>query len=315
MIVIGMGVFYWFLSSFTNPGPLKQEKEVQIIKGMNLKTISAKLEEKGMIRQDWVFEWMLRIRQDGDKLQAGQYRIPAYASMEDIYQKLKSGEVNIISVTVPEGLTSMEIYQLLRQESDLIEDHSHFSPEEGRYLPNTYHIKSGSSIYSVFERMKNAQKEYIDILWQEAQKKDLPFKTPEEMIILASIIEKETGKLEERALISSVFINRLKKGMRLESDPSVIYGLTKGKKLNRGLLKSELKQFSNWNTYLIKGLPETPICNPGLDSLKAAINPAKSDYLYFVANGKGGHFFSKKYKTHLENVRKWRKIERAHKTQ
>jgi len=183
-------------------------------------------------------------------------------------------------------------------------------PPEGRLLPETYLVDRGTSRQAVIDRMEAAQDALIADLWPN-RADDLPFDTPEEAIILASVVEKETGIAHERPLVAAVFVNRMRRGMRLQSDPTIIYGLTQGEPLGRGIRRSELDSTSNpYNTYQIDGLPPTPIANPGREAIAAVLNPPDSAYLFFVADGTGGHAFSETYAEHNRHVARWRRIER-----
>ena len=221
---------------------------------------------------------------------------------------ITSGRALAYQVTVPEGLTSFQVVARLMEEL-LLEGEINEIPPEGSLAPNTYSISKGDTRVSLIRRMTLAQHKIITEAW-ELRAPDLPITTPDEALTLASIIEKETGVNSERELVSSVFINRLNRGMKLETDPTVIYGVTKGKgNLGRGLRQSELRKKTAWNTYVIEGLPVTPIANPGKAAIEAALNPAETNYVFFVADGTGGHAFAETIGQHNKNVRAWRKIE------
>ncbi len=211
-------------------------------------------------------------------------------------------------IAFAEGVTSWQIAQGLKA-VDVLRGEVESIPAEGSLAPDSYEVRQGATRESVLDRMEEAQVEILNRAW-ESRAEGLPLATPDEALILASIIEKETGVAEERRAVASVFINRLDKPMRLQTDPTVIYGITKGQgSLGRGLRESELARKTDWNTYKIDGLPKTPIANPGRASIEAALNPEDTDYLYFVADGTGGHAFSSTLREHNINVRKWREVE------
>jgi len=211
-------------------------------------------------------------------------------------------------IAFAEGVTSWQVVEGLKS-VDVLRGDVDGLPSEGSLAPDSYEVRSGDTRESVLERMEQAQTQILNNAW-ENRSEGLPLETPEEALILASIIEKETGVAEERGLVASVFVNRLNRSIRLQTDPTVIYGITKGQgSLGRGLRESELKRKTDWNTYVIDGLPKTPIANPGRAAIEAALNPDVSDFIYFVADGTGGHAFAKTLREHNVNVRKWREIE------
>jgi UPF0755 protein len=244
----------------------------------------------------------------GHGLKAGDYVIPSRTPLLRVLSMVRRGEVVRHLITVPEGLTSAEAAQILYQ-ADFLTGEVH-TPPEGALLPETYEVRRGESRQAVIRAMADARDRLLDRLWRE-RAPGLPYRDPEEAVILASVVEKETGKAAERARIAAVFINRLKHGMRLESDPTVIYGLDKGLPLGHGLRASELARRTAYNTYLVDGLPPTPIANPGRAALEAALRPAFTNDLYFVADGTGGHVFAETFEAHKRNVARWRAIERA----
>ncbi len=226
--------------------------------------------------------------------------------MYRIMQVLTEGQAVLHSVTIPEGLSNIQIFNLLSY-SPLLEGDITRTPSEGSLLPETYYFPRGSSRDALIMQMEKAMRQTLDQLW-EKRAPNLPLKSQEEAVVLASIVEKETGIAAERSLVASVFINRLNKNMRLQSDPTIIYGLKKGEVLGRPIRKSEIKKPTAHNTYVIRGLPPTPIANPGRLALAATLNPAKTEYLYFVANGTGGHVFAKTLAAHNKNVKNWRRM-------
>jgi len=234
--------------------------------------------------------------------------------MSKIYETLAEGKAVLYPFTAPEGLTSAQIIRAMERIETLTGEAPE-TPAEGTMLPETYMTPRGMSRAALVKKMQDAQTKIIDELWDKRQE-GLPLKTKEEAIILASIVEKETGVGAERDVVAGVFINRLKIGMKLQTDPTIIYGISKGEPLynkrgqRRTLYRSEIDKKTPWNTYQIDGLPPTPICNPGGEAIAAVLQPAKTDYLFFVADGTGGHVFAKTNREHVNNVNKWRKIER-----
>jgi UPF0755 protein len=267
------------------------------------------LQEKGAVPHWLLFEFGLRSRKLADKIKAGEYALPPHASMASIAGILVDGKSIQHKVTVAEGLTSDMIWKLVQQDKVLVGD-AGAAPDEGTLLPETYLFTRGQTRAGLLKQMRQAQATFLATRWA-ARAPNLPFKTMGEAVTLASIVEKETALPEERPHIASVFVNRLKIGMRLQTDPTIIYGLTKGYPLGRGIRQSELQAATPYNTYVIAGLPPTPIANPGKDSLAAVLNPMDSKDLYFVANGKGGHVFSPTMDAHARNVAVLRNMERA----
>ncbi len=312
------GAAYWAWERFNAPGPLKEDTFVMIEPGDGLNAIASKLRETGVISRDdpfnlgvlddaTIFKLGTRYLEQQGKLKHGEYKVPAQSSMKQVMELLVSGKVIQYSVTVPEGRTSQMVLRILNADTVLTGD-LRAAPAEGTLLPETYLFTRGTTRADILRRMERDHAALAEKLWAN-RKADLPYKTLEEAIILASIVEKETGVASERPQVASVFVNRLRKGMKLQSDPTIIYGLTGGEPLGRGIRKSELEKATPYNTYLIDGLPPTPICNPGRASLEAVINPPDTDYLFFVADGTGGHAFAATLEEHNENVRKWREIE------
>jgi UPF0755 protein len=296
---------------YTAEGPLSDDGSERIViiePGSSVPRIADRLQTAGVISDARVFRAAVRVMDVAGDLKAGEYAFPSGGSLRDVIVRLEEGKVIQHSVTVPEGLTTDMILRLLDEESVLEGDRPSPPPPEGGLLPDTYSVRRGETRAAVLERMASAQERLIDELWPTRQK-DLPFSTPEEAIILASIVEKETGLADERPMVAGVFVNRLRKGMKLESDPTIIYGLTRGEPLGRGLRRSEIDRQNPWSTYQIFGLPPTPICNPGEDAIRAVLDPPVTDALFFVADGTGGHAFASDYAEHLRNVAAWREIE------
>ncbi len=304
---------YLAVERIERPGPLRAETTVVIPRGAGLDAIAGQLAEAGIIEQAWLFGLVVRLEGRGRGLRAGEYLIPAGLSMREAIALLESGRTVVRRVTVPEGLTSLQLVELLHRTEGL-EGSVAATPPEGSLLPETYHFSLMDSRQDLVARMAEARDTLIAELW--AQRSDgLPIATPEEAVILASIVEKETGVPEERPLVAGVFVNRLRKGMRLQSDPTVIYGLSNGSgSLGRELTRQDLATANPYNTYMIDGLPPGPIANPGRASLQAVLQPAATEFLYFVADGNGGHAFAKTLAQHNRNVAQWRKIKRQRKS-
>ncbi|WP_291844709.1 endolytic transglycosylase MltG [Maricaulis sp.] len=303
------GGYKWMQAEFAAPGPSAEENIILLPRGAGLITIAAQLEREGLISDRRIFRAAVTLDGGEGVLRAGEYRIPAGASMAQIYEQLRVGQTVQYPVTFAEGLTSAMIVETLNA-ADVLTGAITEIPAEGSLLPETYLVTRGTSRQEVLNRMATAQAELLDRLW-EGRAENLPFETREEAIILASVVEKETGVGAERPEVAAVFVNRLRRGMRLESDPTIIYGITRGVPLGRGLRRSEIDNPDNaWNTYQIPRLPPTPIANPGSQSLAAVLNPAESTALFFVADGTGGHAFADTYAQHQRNVANWRRIER-----
>ena len=244
------------------------------------------------------------------ELKAGEYAIKKHASMADVLNTLVRGKGILLKLTIPEGLTSKQIVERVRGEPDLDGEVTDI-PQEGSLLPDTYRFSKGMARQELLERMQVEMRHYLAQAWANRQA-DLPLKSPQEAIIFASIVEKETGRPDERSRVAGVFMNRLRTGMRLQSDPTVIYGIAGGQgRLGRPITRADLRQQSVHNTYQIKGLPPTPICNPGRSAIDAALKPAETKELYFVADGSGGHAFSTTLTQHNAAVSNWRKVERG----
>jgi len=308
--VLGSGAFIYFAkTSFDLPGPLKHSTVIVIPKGHGLSDIALRLEREGIISNRILFSLTSRYFGAGDKLKAGEYEIRKNASMRDVLDQLVRGKAILHKVSIPEGLTSVQAMERLIAAPLLVGEITRI-PAEGTLLPDTYKFSRGMTRQELIERMQAEQRKFIKNLWDNRDP-DLPFKTPEEAIIMASIVEKETGRADERSRIAGVFINRLRKGMRLQSDPTIIYGLVGGKgTLGRPLLKAELQKETPYNTYKIDGLPPGPIANPGRAAIEAVLNPAKTNDLFFVADGTGGHAFAPSLAGHNRNVAQWRQVER-----
>ena len=298
---------FYAIDRFERPGPLTSDSIVYIPRGAGLGAIAGELERAGVIGDPLVFRLGVRVLGRTRDLQAGEYLFPAGIAMREAAELLHSGKTVARRLTLAEGLTSAQIVALVARAEGL-DGQMAGVPPEGTLLPETYHYGRGDSRTELAERMRQALDEVVAELWSK-RAPGLPLATPFEAVILASIVEKETAVPEERTLIASVFLNRLGKGMRLQSDPTVVYGLTQGRgPLGRALTREDLKSPSPYNTYLIDGLPPGPIANPGRAAIAAVLDPAESEYLYFVADGSGGHAFARTLSEHNRNVGKWRKI-------
>ncbi|MGB0908553.1 MAG: endolytic transglycosylase MltG [Maricaulaceae bacterium] len=297
--------------NYVKTGPLETETVFTVPRGAGLSKIANQLEANNLIESAFILKLNKKILKSDTAMKAGEYIIPAGASMRDIADIIESGKSVLYPFTIPEGLTSN---QILRRMSD-VETLTGDLPKkvvEGTLLPETYLTPRDMSRQDLIRQMQRAQTELINRLW-ETRQKNLPIKSKAEAIILASVVEKETGIGSERDEVAGVFINRLRKGMRLQSDPTIIYGITGGEPLGRGIRRSEIDRKTDWNTYQINGLPKTPICNPGAEAIAAVLQPAETENLFFVADGTGGHVFAKTVRQHNNNVKKWRKIERQRK--
>ena len=304
---VGAGVYG--KSKFEEPGPSTEETVVVLKRGSGLNAIAGTLEREKVVSNALVFRLGAKWKGVDRSLKAGEYAIPAGASMQAVLKQLIEGETVQRKVTAVEGQTSFAIVARLNAAEKLTGEITEIPPE-GSLAPETYFYQGDESRAEVLARMQAAQVKILDELW-EKRAPNLPLKTQQEALILASIVEKETGVSSERARVAAVFINRLNRGMRLQTDPTVIYGITLGKSvLGRGLKRSELKAKTPYNTYVINGLPPTPIANPGRAAIEATLNPITSKELYFVADGTGGHAFGETLKQHNRNVKAWRKIER-----
>ncbi|WP_375207897.1 endolytic transglycosylase MltG [Hyphococcus sp.] len=309
LAAIALGVGGWLgYRQAVKPGPAREDVIVLLPQGSAVSTIAHQLEDEGVIEHPEIFIAAVRIKGVQSDIKAGEYNIPARSSVMEIIDQLREGKSILHYFTAPEGRTTAQIIRLLN-ENEVLEGEITIEPGEGELLPETFAFTRGETRDNLVRRMMKDQDALIDALWDD-RALELPFSTPEEAIILASIVEKETGLPEERPRIAAVFVNRLKKGMRLESDPTIIYGLTQGEPLGRGLRLSELRKETPYNTYVIRGLPPTPIANPGEASIEAVLNPAETEDLFFVADGTGGHAFAATLREHNANVAAWRKVER-----
>ena len=304
----GFALFAWAMIDVRRPGPLAADKVVVIAREDDGGPIGEQLEREGVIDSAIWFYAMTLIGGSRSALKRGEYAFRAGVSLRDVEAELISGKVVLHSLTIPEGLTSDQVVQRLRDNDVLIGDVKE-SPREGSILPETYKFARGETRQAILTVMEKAQAKAVDEIWAK-RAPDLPIKSPGELVTLASIVEKETGKADERPRVAGVFINRVRRHMKLESDPTIVYGLVFGKgTLGHPISKAELEQATPYNTYIISGLPPGPICNPGKAALEAVANPTNSKELYFVADGTGGHAFAETLDQHLKNVAHWRQIE------
>jgi UPF0755 protein len=302
--------YYMVAHELSAPGPLAQAKAVIIPKGAGSRDMGQLLENNGVIDNHWMFVAGVETAGDRGKLKAGEYLIPAHASIREIVALIASGKVMEHPITIPEGLTSEQIVDRLRAEP-VLSGQIDAIPPEGSLLPETYNVPRGTSRQALLATMAEKDKDLVEKIWDN-RKPGLPLTSREQLVTLASIVEKETGVASERPLVAAVFINRLRKGMRLQSDPTTIYGLVGGKgSLGRPLTRDDLETQNRYNTYVIRGLPPGPITNPGRASLEAAAHPANTNDLYFVADGSGGHAFAATLAAHHRNVEHLREIEAA----
>ncbi|MEN3950535.1 endolytic transglycosylase MltG [Iodidimonas sp. SYSU 1G8] len=306
MGAIAIGAYgFWAFSIAKGP---TDAATVVIPKGSGVRGTASLLERAGIIANDTIFMAGIKLHGAERDLKAGEYLIPAGATMREVMALLRSGKTVIRRFTVAEGLSVRQVVALLQAEPALAGEVADMPPE-GSLMPETYHFAYGDSRAALVQRMRTAMRDTLARLWEE-RANDLPVSTPQEALILASIVEKETSVPAERPRVASVFVNRLRIGMPLQSDPTIVYGIRGGEKLGRPILQSDLASDTPYNTYKITGLPPTPIANPGIESLRAVLNPARTEDFYFVADGSGGHAFARTYEEHLRNVQRWRAIER-----
>jgi UPF0755 protein len=311
LLMLGAGATYYYgQKKITEPGPLQEDKTVVIPSRAGMSDIADTLQNAGVIDSNrWAFIGAVFALRARSELKPGEYLFQKNASLTDVIGTIVSGKVVQHSVTIPEGLTSEQIVGRL-SDSDIFSGSITDIPREGTLLPETYKFPRGTTREQVIARMEQAEKRIVADVW-EHRNPDIPIKTPEELVTLASIVEKETARADERSRVAAVYINRLRQKMKLQSDPTIIYGLVGGKgTLGRPIKRSEILQPSPYNTYVIEGLPPGPIANPGRASLEAAANPARTRDLFFVADGTGGHAFTETYDQHQKNVAKLRSMEK-----
>ena len=298
---------------YSRPGPLTTTQTIVIPKGTSTNSIADDLEREGVVSSRWAFmvNYLVQSRMHPGEvvLKSGEYLFKPGVSIRDVIAILSEGKSVLYKVTIPEGLTSQQIVERLKSEENLTGDVTQI-PAEGSLMPETYSIEKGMSRQELLDRMQAKQKQVLDAAW-ERRREGLPLQSPEQAVVLASIIEKETGRADERERIAGVFSNRLTKGMPLQSDPTILYGIYGGGvQWGKPILQTEKDAKNAHNTYQIKGLPPTPICNPGRPALEAALNPSQHGDVFFVADGTGGHIFSATLKDHNAAVSNWRKVEK-----
>jgi len=314
LVVLVAGAFgvIAMMHKLKEPGPLAQDKIVYLPPGSDSADMIAQLQREGVIDNPSLMNYTLLATGARNKLKPGEYLFKPHVSIREVIDEMIAGKQVMHSFTVPEGLTSEQIVQRLR-ENDMLAGDIVDTPKEGALLPDTYKFPRGFPRARLISKMQEDQRKLLEQIWARRDA-DLPLHSPRELVTLASIVEKETGKAEERPRVAAVFVNRLRKHMRLQSDPTIIYGLVGGKgSLGRGILRSEIEKFTPYNTYTIDGLPPGPIANPGRAALEAVAHPAATDDLYFVADGTGGHVFANSLANHSRNVQQWRRIEQDNK--
>lgn len=309
--VIAVGaLFYFGRQEFVAPGPLATDTIVVIPSGSGVEGIASSLQGRGVISNTWLFIAAAQLSGDSARLKAGEYAFRAGASMRAVMATIVSGQVVQHSITIPEGLSSAQIVQRLSEDPVLLGTLTTIPPE-GSLLPETYLFLRGTTRAQMVERMQKAMNRALDEAWV-ARDPDLPIRDKRDLLVLASVVEKETGIASERPRVAAVFVNRLRKGMRLQSDPTILYGLYGGAAWSQdrsAIQRSEIDRPNPYNTYQIAGLPPGPIANPGADALLAVARPAQTTELFFVADGSGGHVFAVTLDEHQRNVARWRAVE------
>jgi len=311
LAMIGVGAVYYYGKQIIEAaGPLREDKIVNIPARAGMTDIADVLQREGVIDSNrWAFIGAVFALKARSELKPGEYAFQKNASLRDVIGTMVEGKVVQHALTIPEGLTSEQIVARLT-DNDIFAGSVREIPREGTLLPETYKFPRGTTREQVIQRMQAAQKRLVAEIWDH-RSPDVPLRSPEQLVTLASIVEKETGRADERSRVAAVFVNRLRQRIKLQSDPTIIYGLVGGKgTLGRPIKRSEIAQPSPYNTYVIDGLPPGPISNPGRASLEAAANPARTRDLYFVADGTGGHAFTETYDQHQKNVAKLRGMEK-----
>lgn len=316
LLVIGLGVGAWVISQINaakGPGPLPETKIVLIERGMGVSSIAQRLTDENVIASPFVFKIITKLSDHKRPLKAGEYEFTAAIPMMDALLMMQDGQIYERKVTLPEGLTSWQIVEILKAREDMSGEIAEV-PADGALLPQTYPYIRNDDRAAMLGRMQAAMTKTVEELWP-AREEGLPLRSENEALTLASIVEKETGVASERKRVAGVFINRLRRGMPLQSDPTVIYAMTMGEIQNDGqgpigrrLLSKDLDVDSPYNTYRYPGLPPAPIANPGRESIEAVLHPEVHDFVYFVADGTGGHVFARTLAEHNSNVARWRKI-------
>ena len=316
LLAVGGGTVMWFQSEVDRAGPLRAHKTVMVREREGSRDIAQRLETEGVVASHHVFIAHYVVRSLATwfgakplQLKAGEYQFEPGQSVREVAEEIGKGRSVLFSVTVPEGLTTWQIVEKLKADQGLTGDVT-VVPPEGSLLPDTYKVPRGMARMAVLELMQAEARKFLDAAWKQRQA-DLPLKSPEEALILASIVEKETGRRDERERVAAVFVNRLRTGMRLQSDPTILYGLQLGQtQWGRPITRNDINSRTAHNTYQIAALPPTPICNPGRATILATLAPTSTKDLYFVADGNGGHVFSETLKDHNTAVGNWRKTEK-----
>ena len=318
VVILAIGAaaagWVWFNDAVSRDGPAAEARVFEVRAGESLVSVASRLEAEGIIVDDRLMR--LKARLDGVEtaVKAGEFEVPARASVSTVLDTLVEGDAIQYRITIPEGRTTAQALAIIAADEVLTGEMPETAPEEGVLLPDTYLFTRGTTRAELIERMQAAQDDLLDELWPE-RAGDIPVETREAAVILASVVEKEAGSMEEIGLVAGVFTNRLRRGIPLQSDPTVIYGVSKGEPLynrrgeRRTLYRSELDRETPWNTYKIPGLPATPICNPGRAAIAAVLDPPETDYLFFVADGTGGHAFAETLAEHNRNVAAYRRYE------
>ena len=311
LVLAAVVAVYFGKQAFDGPGPSETVSTIVIKPNTGVQDIAEQLQRRGLISDARLFQLGLRAHGNQAKLKAGEYEIKAHASMRDIMELLKSGKSVLYSITVPEGLTVEQAFKRIAEQDALSGSLPETLPPEGSLAADTQRFTRGTTRQQIVDKMLADQKKLVEEIWNR-RADGLPLANIEEFVTLASIVEKETGRSDERSRVAAVFINRLKKGMRLQSDPTIIYGLYggKGKPADKPIYQSDLQKPTPYNTYLISGLPPTPIANPGRAALEAVANPSNTNELYFVADGSGGHVFASSLDEHNENVARYRAFQK-----
>ncbi|MFM5885771.1 MAG: endolytic transglycosylase MltG [Novosphingobium sp.] len=300
--ILVLGALGWFFGGWYSAGPLAKDTAFIVPDKASLGSVAAKLESEGAITSASAFKLRARILSGGAPIKAGEFLLPKGASASKILRIIQGDEVLRRFVTVPEGMPSIMVFERLMAQPNLTG--SIEVPAEGSILPDTYEVEKGESRQAVLLRMQTAMQRTLAELWAKRSDRTA-VATPEAALALASIVEKETGKPSEREIVAGLYSNRLKQGIMLQADPTIIYPITKGKPLGRRIRQSEIQAVNDYNTYAMVGLPKGPITNPGRASIAAVLNPAKTDALYMVADGTGGHAFAATLEEHNANVEKW----------
>jgi UPF0755 protein len=307
---IAGGAWIWEQENFAAPGPSSSYQVMMVKPGEHVGDIAQHLQDQGIVQNALLYQIGVRLRAEQGKLKAGEYGFAAHASMQEVTDILVLGKSIEHKITAAEGLTSQMIYDIVKNDAVLVGDPGPVPPE-GTLLPETYLFTRGMTRAAMLAKMHQAQVKFLNAHWA-ARAPNIAVTSPADAITLASVVEKETSIAEERRHIASVFENRLRQGIKLQSDPTIIYGITKGYPLGHGIRMSELNGATPYNTYVIAGLPPTPICNPGKDAIAAVLDPETTNDLYFVATGYGGHVFTSSLAEHQKNVAKLRQLEHAH---